>query len=49
MKQKIGLFSGGIETYWKDSGMEELPSLLDRDAKRLAEKLGEQFEVVTDE
>jgi len=46
MKQKIGLFSGGIETYWKDSGMEELPSLLDRDAKRLAEKLGEQFEVV---
>ena len=46
MKPKIGLFTGGIETYWKDSGMEDLPRLLDRDAKRVAQKLGEQFEVV---
>jgi len=46
LKQKIGLFTGGIETYWKDAGMVELPDLLDRDARRLTAKLGEQFEVV---
>ena len=46
MKTRIGLFAGGIETYWKDCGMQELPDLLHRDSLRLAQRLGEQFEVV---
>ena len=46
MRQKIGLFTGGIETYWKDTGMEDLPGLLQRDSRKLAEALGEEFEVV---
>jgi len=46
MKPKIGLFSGGIEQYWKETGMKELPARIDWDAKRLAETLGKEFEVV---
>jgi L-arabinose isomerase len=46
MKPTIGLFTGGIETYWKDCGMQELPALLEADSRRLADRLGEQFEVV---
>ena len=46
MKPKIGLFTGGIETYWKDCGMAELPALLQQDSLTLAQKLGEQFDVV---
>ena len=46
MKPKIGLFAGGIETYWKDCGMVELPDLLQRDAIKLAERLGQDFHVV---
>ena len=41
MKPKIGLFTGGIETYWKDTGMPELPELLHKDSLRLAQKLSE--------
>ena len=46
MKPKIGLFAGGIEQYWKETGMKELPGRIDQDAKRLAETLGKEFEVV---
>ena len=45
-KPKIGLFSGGIETYWKDCGMPELRGHLERDSQRLAEKLSQRYEVV---
>ncbi|MBI4530223.1 MAG: hypothetical protein HY709_01775 [Candidatus Latescibacteria bacterium] len=46
MKGKIGLFAGGIEQYWKDAGMKELPQRLDADARRLATALGGEFDVV---
>ena len=46
MKPKIGLFTGGIETYWVDCGMQPLPDLLEADSLKVAEKLGENFEVV---
>ena len=46
MKAKIGLFAGGIEQYWKETGMKDLPNRLDKDARDLAATLGEEFEVV---
>ena len=46
MKHKIGLFAGGIDGYWKDCGMPELPELLKGDAKLLAERLGKKHDVV---
>ena len=46
MKSKIGLFAGGIEQYWTEAGMKRLPQILDADAKRLADALSEDFEVV---
>ena len=46
MKSKIGLLAGGIEQYWTQAGMKNLPQLLDADAKRLADALGKDFEVV---
>ena len=46
MKIKIGLFAGGLEGYWKETGMKELPGRIDQDAKRLAEILGKDFEVI---
>ena len=42
----IGLFAGGLEQYWTQTGMAELPDRIDRDARRLAETLGNDFEVV---
>lgn len=36
---KIGLFAGGIETYWVDMSMDELPARLQQDIDRLIEKL----------
>ncbi len=45
-KTKIGLYAGGLEQYWTETGMEELPGRVDADAKRLAETLGKEFEVV---
>ena len=45
-KTKIGLYAGGLEQYWTETGMKELPGRIDRDAKRLAESLGAEFEVV---
>ena len=46
MKPRIGLFSGGIEQYWTEAGMHELPGRLDADARRLAANLGPDVEVV---
>jgi len=46
MKAKIGLFAGGIEQYWKETGMKELPDRIDGDARELAAALGKEFQVV---
>ena len=47
MKIKIGLFAGGLEGYWKETGMKGLPEIIDKDARRLVEILeGRGFEVV---
>ena len=46
MKGKIGLFAGGLEQYWKETGMKGLPDVIAKDAKRLAEVLGKDFEVI---
>lgn len=46
MKIKVGLFAGGIEQYWTETGMYELPGVLKADVKRLTEILGKEFEVV---
>ena len=46
MKTRIGLFAGGIEQYWTEAGMQDLPGRLDADARRLAAALGHEFEVV---
>lgn len=46
MKPRIGLFAGGIEQYWKETGMKNLRSRIDEDAGRLAAALGEESEVV---
>lgn len=46
MAIRIGLFSGGIEQYWKETGMKDLPAVLDRDIRRLENILKEkEFEV----
>ena len=44
--RKIGLFAGGIEVYWKDLGMKELPVRLEKDVRRLIDALSDEFEVV---
>lgn len=46
MKIKIGLFSGGIEHYWKETGMKSLPDVLEKDIHRLIEILKKKFDVV---
>src|SRR3990172_1009291 len=46
MKPKVGLFAGGIKTYWKDTGMHALPAALEQDIARLCALLGESCEVV---
>ena len=46
MKPKIGLFAGGIEQYWTDAGMQDLPGVLDADIRRLAAAVGDEFEVI---
>ena len=45
-KRKIGLLAGGIEVYWTDLGMKELPERLDKDVKRLIDALSDEFEVI---
>ena len=46
MKPKIGLFAGGIEQYWTETGMPELPVRIDQDAQRLASVLASDFQVI---
>ena len=38
-KPKIGLFAGGIECYWVDMSMDELPARLQQDVDRLIASL----------
>ncbi|GAF80019.1 unnamed protein product, partial [marine sediment metagenome] len=46
MRAKVGLFAGGIEQYWTETGMKDLRAALDKDARRLAQALEERFDVV---
>ena len=46
MKPRIGLFAGGIEQYWKETGMKELPGRIEQDARRLARALETEAQVV---
>lgn len=39
---KVGLFSGGMDWYWKKAGMKSLPEALDRDIRRLKKILEER-------
>jgi len=45
-KTKIGLFSGGIEQYWKSTGMKTLPQVLQQDVEQLIRVLRTRFDVV---
>jgi L-fucose isomerase-like protein len=44
-RPKIGLFAGGIEQYWIECGMDELPSAMKRDIGRLRKRLQEDCDV----
>ncbi|MBC8229795.1 hypothetical protein H8E77_09635 [bacterium] len=47
MKPRIGLFSGGIEQYWEETGMKELPVHLEKNILKLKGRLEEkQCEVI---
>ena len=46
VKPKLGLFSGGIETYWKDTGMGDLPAALEHDIACLRNALQPHCDVV---
>jgi L-fucose isomerase-like protein len=45
-RPKIGLFSGGMEQYWKDCGMDELPAALKKDILKLNRRLEKGCDVV---
>jgi L-arabinose isomerase len=45
-RPKIGLFAGGMEQYWTECGMDELPAALERDVLRLKARLEATCEVV---
>jgi L-arabinose isomerase len=45
-KPRIGLFAGGIEQYWTECGMDELPRALTRDIRKLQERLERDCEVL---
>ena len=38
-KPKIGLFAGGIEQYWTECGMDDLPAAMEKDVSRLKKRL----------
>jgi len=46
MRTKIGLLSGGIEQYWKSTGMKTLPQVLQQDIDQLIHALKKEFDVV---
>ena len=46
MQAKIGLFVGGMEQYWTETGMEGLREIMERDARGLEKVLQENFDVV---
>jgi L-arabinose isomerase len=45
-RPKIGLFAGGMEQYWTECGMDELPAALERDVLRFKARLEATSEVV---
>ncbi len=45
MKRRIGLFAGGIEQYWTELGMKDLPARIENDIKRFISILKKDFEV----
>jgi len=45
-KPKIGLFAGGIEQYWTECGMDELPFAMERDIRRLKRRLEKKCDVL---
>lgn len=45
-KPKIGLFAGGIEQYWTECGMDELPAAMEKGALKLKERLEKDCEVL---
>ena len=45
-KPKVGLFAGGMEQYWTECGMDELPAALEADVLRLRTSLGATCDVV---
>jgi L-fucose isomerase-like protein len=45
-RPRIGLFSGGIEQYWTECGMKDLPKAMKRDIGRLKERLEDHCEVI---
>ena len=44
-KPRIGLFAGGIEQYWTECGMDDLPAAMERDIQRLKKRLESDCEV----
>ncbi|UCB44469.1 MAG: hypothetical protein JSV25_09605 [Spirochaetota bacterium] len=45
-KPKIGLFAGGIEQYWTECGMDDLPSAMEKDISRLKKRLEKGCDVL---
>ncbi len=45
-RPKIGLFAGGIEQYWKECGMDDLPAAMERDVQRLKKRLERECDVL---
>jgi len=43
---KIGLYMGGMEKYWKETGMDDLPGALKKDVLKLKNRLEKECEVV---
>ena len=45
-RPKIGLFAGGIEQYWTECGMDDLPRALMGDIQKLKNRLEKKCDVV---
>ena len=45
MRPKIGIFAGGIEWYWKETGMKELKNALEKDIRFLIDMLSSRSDV----
>jgi len=45
-RPKVGLFAGAIQQYWTECGMDGLPEALERDVRRLRDRLERDCDVV---